>query len=280
MNKENQVPTHNLDAIYNVNVENISYENNYDDSQIHRHNYYEILFFKKGGGHQLIDFNKIPIRDYSCYIVKPHQVHLIEKTAAADGLLIQFTSIVILSDVVKNALSILERSINFAIVFEHNIALFNRFTKALNAINDIQKEQTLFFKQKVTHLLSNLLYELEEEVFNNNHTGTFVVSKIAIDFAKLVERYLNKFSVSDYASKLNVNTKRLTQVVKNQYGVTPLKYIHNMLLLEIKRDLVFKELTHKEIAYSYNFDSPQNFSLFVKKNTGLTPSELQEQLAN
>lgn len=280
MNKENQVPTHNLDAIYNVNVENISYKNHYDDSQIHRHNYYEILFFQKGGGHQLIDFNKIPIRDYSCYIVKPHQVHLIEKTEEADGLLIQFTSIVISLDVVKNALSILERSINFSIVFEHNIALFNRFTNALNAINNMQKEQTLFFKQKVIHLLSNLLYELEEEVFNNNHSITFVVSKTAIDFARLVERYLNKFSVIDYASKLNVNTKRLTQVVKNQYGVTPLKYIHNMLLLEIKRDLVFKELTHKEIAYSYNFDSPQNFSLFVKKNTGLTPSELQEQLAN
>ena len=85
-------------------------------------------------------------------------------------------------------------------------------------------------------------------------------------------------SISGYADLLNVSTKKLTKIIKEQFGVTPLRYLHNILLLCIKRDLVFEELSHKEIAYNYNFDNPSNFSLFIKKHTGITPTKLQKLL--
>ena len=51
-----------------------------------------------------------------------------------------------------------------------------------------------------------------------------------------------------------------------------------MLLIAIKRDLVFKKQNYKEIAFNYHFDSASNFSIFIKKHTGKTPSQLQESL--
>jgi len=57
-----------------------------------------------------------------------------------------------------------------------------------------------------------------------------------------------------------------------------LQVIHNRILLEAKRMLLFEEIAHKEIAFQLGFDSPASFSLFIKNKTGFTPSELNQQL--
>ncbi|PCI98861.1 MAG: hypothetical protein COB15_05070 [Flavobacteriales bacterium] len=54
--------------------------------------------------------------------------------------------------------------------------------------------------------------------------------------------------------------------------------MHHRLLLEAKRLLLFKEESHKEIAYALGFDSPSSFSSFIKMKTGKTPSDLQVEL--
>ncbi len=65
MNKTKNIPVYELASDYKVNIESISHINPYDFKEFHRHNYYEILVFEKGGGCQQIDFNGIQIRDYS-----------------------------------------------------------------------------------------------------------------------------------------------------------------------------------------------------------------------
>ena len=62
---------------------------------------------------------------------------------------------------------------------------------------------------------------------------------------------------------------------KNYIG----QVIHNRILLEAKRLLLFEEITHKEISYQLGFDSPPSFSAFIKSKTGYSPSELTQHLA-
>ena len=51
------LPLHSLaDGKFPIHVEDIRYNNPYDFTREHRHDYFEILFLKKGGGSQLIDF--------------------------------------------------------------------------------------------------------------------------------------------------------------------------------------------------------------------------------
>ena len=266
------VPVHDLNTSYNINIEKISHNNSYDFNTIHKHNYFEILFFEKGGGYQLIDFDKITIRDNSCYIVKPKQIHLVKRNPDADGLLIQFTQEMLFSD----SFSLLKSFTKSEIVFEENPLLSHYFLSQLNSILSIQKSKSFYYKEKTTHLFSSLLYALEEQniKFKTNKS----INNLIVKFIDLVEENISRLTVSEYAEKLNISTKKLTQIVKSELNTTPLKYIHDVLVLNIKRDLAFKELTHKEIAYNYNFDSPSNFSIFIKKHTGLTPTELQKQL--
>ena len=77
-------------------------------------------------------------------------------------------------------------------------------------------------------------------------------------YTKLVDEYFNQYSVKEYASMLHISTRKLTDLVKEAYGVTPLKFIHNALILEIQRELIFNSLNIKEICYKFNFDSLSN----------------------
>ncbi|WP_299105520.1 AraC family transcriptional regulator [uncultured Tenacibaculum sp.] len=265
------IPTHNINSSYSINIEKISHENSYDFNTIHKHNYFEILFFEKGGGYQLIDFDKVPIKDNSCYIVKPKQIHLLKRSSEADGLLIQFTQETLSTD----SFSFLKSFTKSEVVFEQDSILSHSFFSQLHNILSIQKSKSFFYKEKTVHLLSSLLYTLEEQ---NIKLKNKKLHALTIDFIYLVEEHISRLSVAEYAEKLHISTKKLTQIIKSELNSTPLKYIHAILILNIKRDLAFKQLTHKEIAYNYNFDSPSNFSIFVKKHTGLTPTQLQKQL--
>lgn len=276
MKLNNQIPLHNIKDEFTINIEPISHKNTYDYNVVHRHNYYEIMFFVKGGGYQLIDFDKVPIVDNSCYLIKPRQVHLVKREEEADGFLIQFFNTSIFSEEVSSLLTLQYHS-DIKVIFENDKLLINKGISFLNLIRNITKEESVFLKQKSIHLLSTLLYELEECTIKK---GKFknTNDRSLIKFTELVNLNLNTKTVNEYAEKLNITSKKLTDIVKNKYGVTPLKFIHNAVLLEIKRDLMFKDTNLKEISYNYNFDSPSNFSLFVKKNTGLSPTDLQKEL--
>ncbi|TKG89600.1 AraC family transcriptional regulator [Puteibacter caeruleilacunae] len=88
--------------------------------------------------------------------------------------------------------------------------------------------------------------------------------------AKL-ETFANLHSPSYYAQILSVHPNHLNAVVKSITGQTALKHIHGHILKLAKAELVQTESSVKEIAYSLHFESPNNFSAFFKKNTGLTP---------
>jgi AraC-like DNA-binding protein len=84
--------------------------------------------------------------------------------------------------------------------------------------------------------------------------------------------------VADYCNLLGCRLDKLTAATKSCLGKTPLELIHEEMLLEIRRMLLLNTKSLKEIAYDLNFDSPANFSGFIKMRTGMTPSELQASI--
>ena len=95
----------------------------------------------------------------------------------------------------------------------------------------------------------------------------------------LEEQYEQNRTVGNYVQHMGITEKRLSTITKKHLGMSPLQIIHNRLLLEAKRLLLFDSSSHKEIAYQLGFDSPASFSQFIKNKTGLTPSELPQALA-
>ncbi len=103
--------------------------------------------------------------------------------------------------------------------------------------------------------------------------------QLAINFKLLVEKnFIENRTVNDYADLLHISPKHLSEVVSVTFGRSPLKIIHDILLLEAKVQLKATDKSISEIAYSLKFDDQPHFTNFVKKRTGLSPQELRKKL--
>jgi AraC family transcriptional activator of pobA len=272
----NQLPVHDLqDGASPFLVRDIAHTNNYDFTQKHRHSYFEIIFFEKGGGVQLIDFSEVEVCDHSCYIIHPNQIHLLNRDPGSFGRLIQFRSVSVTSAQLFTMLRARIWNGMGGTIFQKDEALFSRFTQLLDLFenqgdgpNENERNQ---------HLLQVLLFDLlgvTDQTVSAKHVDSDFNT-----FLKLVDTHFKEEnSVKFYLNELNISDKKLSALTKQHFGFSSLQVIHHRMILEIKRLLLFGESSHKEVAYSLGFDSPSSFSAFVKNKTSQTPSELQAAL--
>ncbi len=92
------------------------------------------------------------------------------------------------------------------------------------------------------------------------------------DFLRCLDDRIDQTrSVADYAKRLSVTTTHLTRVLRAVTGRSAGELIHDRLLLQAKRQLVFTDKSVANIAYDLDFSSPSYFTrLFVSKE-GETP---------
>ena len=88
-------------------------------------------------------------------------------------------------------------------------------------------------------------------------------------FSLLLEgNFKTQHEVKFYAAALNRSPKTLSNFFAMCNEPSPLKVIHNRIILEAKRYLHYTDKTAKEIAYELGFENPEHFSRFFKANTG------------
>lgn len=95
-------------------------------------------------------------------------------------------------------------------------------------------------------------------------------------FQKLLEHHFReRWKVQQYCESLAVSEKRLARYCKAAVDLTPLQLIHNRVLTEAKRQLVYTRMSITEIALDLNFVDPAYFSKFFHKATGQSPTEFR-----
>lgn len=100
-------------------------------------------------------------------------------------------------------------------------------------------------------------------------------------FNRLVdEHFRTKKKVSDYADLLHKSPKTLANVFSRFYGKSPLEIIHDRLVLEAKRLLLYTDKTAKEIGFELGFEDAAQFSKFFKTHSGIPASDFKQRFAN
>lgn len=93
-------------------------------------------------------------------------------------------------------------------------------------------------------------------------------------FNFLVETHFReKHSVVDYADMLYKAPKTLSNLFKKLGNKTPLQFIHDRILLESHRLLMYSDKSISEIGYELGFNDVQTFSRFFKKKEGISPQD-------
>ncbi|HMT28317.1 MAG TPA: helix-turn-helix transcriptional regulator [Bacteroidia bacterium] len=274
------LPTHSL--LLNeppVQVRRIEHKNPYDFTTEHRHDYFEIFFFETGGGIQLIDFKEYPVVAKSCYIVFPQQIHLLRRAKKAHGRLVQFREEVLASSKIRLLLKQFSFEENAAVIFEKEQKKLNKTGLILNLLEEATQNKSAVSIELSLQYLQALILQLLD--FRTATSGIALTDdrKLLFEFQQLLEaEYHENRIVTQYAQKLNTSEKKLALTIKKHLGISPLQAIHDRILLEAKRLLLFETTSHKEISFQLGFDSPASFSLFIKNKTGFSPSELNSQL--
>jgi AraC family transcriptional activator of pobA len=274
------LPIHSLERdSLQINILPLDHQNPYDYKREHRHTYFEIILIEKGGCEQIIDFKNYPGSEYSCYIIFPQQVHLMTRNHST-GTVVQFTEDRIPSEELRIALKTLSYNDNKSIVFENQQSAFDELRTLLDLLkNRIGENKNSKNNQAVTNLLQSFISIVIEHSEPKGLSQKERDNELFIAFSQLVESHFkdNK-GIPFFIEMLNTTDKKLASASKKHTGLSPLQVIHNRILLEAKRLLIFNKTSNKEIAYDLGFDSPASFSSFIKSKTGLTPTELSKML--
>ena len=240
-----------------------------DDAVAHRHNYYEVFFFKIGGGTHIIDFVEHLILDNSLHFVYPGQIHVMKRRPASSGAVVHFS----------------EETGQFAEgmfrLYDASVVTLTDLPPGQSGVTEIlmllrSEYERLKPSSEMLKALLNVLLIRCEEIANSRSGHQPPVPGIFSGFRKLAETYFREQKSPEfYAAELNVTTRTLNSCCKIGVGKTTADYLKNRVLLEAKRLLSNSSLTVKEIAFYLGYDDPSYFNRFFRKNEGISAGDFR-----
>lgn len=148
------------------------------------------------------------------------------------------------------------------------------FLDELETKDTIQAEMLRMLMARFIIISTRLLKSKEGFVETTKNTKIDLLR----EFNMLVEsHYKKEHSVSFYADKLFKSPKTLSNTFA-KLNTSPLQIIHERIVLEAKRLLIYTDKTAKEIAYEVGFEDASHLSRLFKKHTTLSPSDFKKQL--
>lgn len=110
---------------------------------------------------------------------------------------------------------------------------------------------------------------------------TAMIERLKDARALLVRRFIESVEVdfrthqplAAYARSLGVSVPHLTRTCRQVLGVPAIRVIHDRLMLEARRYLVYTSMTISQIAFGLGFSDPAYFSRFFTARAAVAPSD-------
>jgi AraC family transcriptional activator of pobA len=104
---------------------------------------------------------------------------------------------------------------------------------------------------------------------------------IVREYNFLVEsNFLKHHDVAYYASLLNKSPKTLSNLFSIVSKKTPLNIIHDRIMLDARKRILYTDRSIKEIAYELGYEDIQTFSRFFKNKESISPVEYRLKFKN
>lgn len=245
---------------------------------LHRHDFYLILYVRKGKGSHPIDFVDHPVTDQSIFFIRPGQVHSLYLNKSAEGYLLEFNKgFQLLSSAGGNELLRKAATKNYCTL---NAAGTARLGTILQTMLDEYKGKHEGFENVIK---ANLEIFLIEFLRRRQHGQNSEASPDQYKQDKL-EKFLHLLEVnvgtkkqaSAYADMLSLSPFQLNSITKSLLGKTAAELIEDQLLLEARRYLLATPNQVNQIASHLGFEDVSYFIRFFKKLTGHTPEAFRK----
>lgn len=275
--------------------ENIYYNNLYVSSfkehlkkhhfieDLHRHNFYLLVFFTKGEGKHTIDFDTFEIKKGSLFLMQPGQIHSWMLSDDIEGYIVFYSKEIF--------------NLHFKSKKIEHYSFFQSFTNnpeiLLNAENIIK--MTLYFdlmleesmdnlsyrKDKLLNLLDIIHVEIARIYSSENQQEKPIYNYKLKQFNVLLEAHFKEEkSPTFYAEKMAITLKHLNRITKSVLNKTVTELIAQRVILESKRLMVERNLTINQIADELGYSSANYFVKLFKKQEGMTTKMFLKQIFN
>lgn len=284
--KTELIPIHDFSKIEQEKVSfryiPLHQRSDYDTTRAHRHSYYEIFLFAKGGGMHEIDFGAHSISDRSIHFVSPGQVHQVKREPDSYGSILLFSQ----------NFYYLGSKVDLSL-FEY--PFLNTQAKGSPVVNlaPEQFDELLSLSQAMGKEKSNASTSGAEVIRTYLHLFLLKCKQYAEDnglgtsdesqqhFSRLQQlletQYREQHLPSYYADELSLSYKKLNEICKSHTGITIHTLIRNRIILEAKRLLLHSDYSIKEISYFLGFEDPAYFNRFFRKNLDMSAGDFRKQ---
>jgi AraC-like DNA-binding protein len=242
----------------------------------HRHDFFQIVLFTRGGGRHSIDFHQFEVNPHQVYYMAPGQIHHWEFTPETDGYLVNFN---------ESFFTSICHNPNFVRDFPIFSTIDGTFTNTLNMacceeieriFAEMQEEfnKTNDYKSDILRgMLTIILVRLSRAhplVFKEGASRHNLI--LIRQFEKLIElHFREKRLPKEYAELLFITPNHLNALTNNVIGKSAGELIRDRILLEAKRLLTNSDLMVSEIAEMLHFEDYAYFTRFFKKYLGTPP---------
>lgn len=245
----------------------------------HRHDFYYVLFVKKGTGVHTIDFKTYAVQPCSVFFISPGQVHSLQLSEDVEGFTLFF----------KPSFYLINSNPRKVLDFPFFHTLSNEPTLYLDCINP-SLDQTLndIYTEYHTYELGRdnviraLIDVLLVRLSRKYPVSTMQDQPIRLTYQmreleNLIDQHYKELrTLDDYAERMNVSPKHLNNLCKKALDKTVINLVHERIVTEAKRMLLFTDYTISQIAYELGYFDKSYFMRFFKKNIGETPETFRQ----
>ena len=251
----------------------------------HRHSFYHLVLFTRGGGTHSIDFERFPVTPGQFYFMIPGQVHSWHFEGGVDGYIIHFNEM-LLSSFLQNP-QYLER---FPFcrgnaedgVCQLSAAANGEAIQLFESMLQEVQETSAHYLDVIRLRLMELFITIDRSCAGKKEKNVPQQKRLLLrSFQQLIDKHFRTLKLpKEYADLLYVTPNHLNALCQDLLGKTAGDLIRQRILLEGKRLLTNADLTITEIAYELNFQDNSYFNRFFKKEVGMTPDEFRKQFIN
>lgn len=251
-------------------------------------NAFILVICSKGEGKLKINLSEFIVRPGMLFINFPENIIQIEKMSTdleAIAIIISESFMQEIQTDIRNMVSLYMkfRADPYLLLSEQEQSILQQYITLARELSDsqvkkFQKESLFELSKSIAYRIAALIDEKMSSAFQVNAIPKSRKEIIFNQFMNLLTLYhKQERSVQFYASKLFINPKYLSTVIREYSGKTAAAWIDDFVILEAKALLKYSDKSIQEIAYLLNFPTQSFFGKYFKHHTGTSPGAYKMQ---
>lgn len=278
-NKKEDTPPFHINLLSEINA-----IYNETPKEMHTHDFYVVLWFTRGTGKHVVEFEEFDIKPNTMIFLSPNHLHKFIDLKNYEGYSIMCNEEFLFKDrfssvwKLKHELFFRHDLKPYCLIPDENVAglqdIINALLHELNTQNEDASHTDYLYSLYTTFLITvKRCAKWDEEVkFYSDNRSTSIYLK----FRELVEEHFyDEHEVKKYAEMLHLSTKSLSSHVLEASNMQPLSIINNRIITEAKRMLQYTPMTVKEISTILGFDDASYFNKLFKRLANENPADFR-----